>query len=413
MYLTDVLGIAARRRATASAAVTTADVVADRGRQRPGAAGRRSARELNRRVLTGWMRAGVTVVDPATHVGRRRRSSSSPTSRCCPGTQLHGATRVAGGADVGPDTTLTDTEVGAGAGVVRTHGSGAAIGAGATRRAVRLPAAGHGARRAGQDRHVRRDEERRRSATGSKVPHLSYVGDADDRRGHQHRRGHRLRQLRRRRTSTAPSSATTSGSAATTCSSPRSTIGDGAYTAAGSVITRRRAARRDGRGTGAAAQRRGLGGAPPRRHRRGRGGRAGRGQRAGHERRQGRAGEGRAMTGITSTSEKRLMLFTGRAHPELADEVAEALGVDLVADRRLRLRQRRDLRAVRGVGARLRRVRHPEPHGADQQVDHGAADHGRRAEAGLGQADHRGRCRSTPTPGRTRSTAAASRSRRG
>ncbi len=34
---------------------------------------------------------------------------------------------------------------------------------------------------------------------GSKVPHLSYVGDADDRRGHQHRRGHGLRELRRRR----------------------------------------------------------------------------------------------------------------------------------------------------------------------------------------------------------------------
>ena len=29
--------------------------------------------------------------------------------------------------------------------------------------------------------------------------------------------------------------------------------------------------------------------------------------------------------------------------------------------------------------------------GAGQRVDHGAADHGRRAEAGLGQADHRGR----------------------
>jgi ribose-phosphate pyrophosphokinase len=35
-------------------------------------------------------------------------------------------------------------------------------------------------------------------------------------------------------------------------------------------------------------------------------------------------------TGITTTSEKRLILATGRAHPELAQEVAVELGVDLV-----------------------------------------------------------------------------------
>jgi ribose-phosphate pyrophosphokinase len=35
-------------------------------------------------------------------------------------------------------------------------------------------------------------------------------------------------------------------------------------------------------------------------------------------------------TGITSSSEKRLILATGRAHPELAHEVASALGVELV-----------------------------------------------------------------------------------
>lgn len=38
-------------------------------------------------------------------------------------------------------------------------------------------------------------------------------------------------------------------------------------------------------------------------------------------------------TGITSSSEKRLVLATGRAHPELAQQVAEALGVDLVPTR--------------------------------------------------------------------------------
>lgn len=36
------------------------------------------------------------------------------------------------------------------------------------------------------------------------------------------------------------------------------------------------------------------------------------------------------MTGIKTSSEKKLMLFSGRAHPKLAEEVAEELGVDLV-----------------------------------------------------------------------------------
>ena len=36
------------------------------------------------------------------------------------------------------------------------------------------------------------------------------------------------------------------------------------------------------------------------------------------------------MTGIKTTGEKKLMLFSGRAHPELAEEVAEVLGVGIV-----------------------------------------------------------------------------------
>ncbi|HYY10003.1 MAG TPA: ribose-phosphate diphosphokinase [Kineosporiaceae bacterium] len=36
------------------------------------------------------------------------------------------------------------------------------------------------------------------------------------------------------------------------------------------------------------------------------------------------------MTGITSTSEKRLVVASGRAHPDLAREIADVLGVDLV-----------------------------------------------------------------------------------
>jgi ribose-phosphate pyrophosphokinase len=39
------------------------------------------------------------------------------------------------------------------------------------------------------------------------------------------------------------------------------------------------------------------------------------------------------VTGITTSGEKKLMLFSGRAHPELAEEVAEQLGVGIVPTR--------------------------------------------------------------------------------
>ncbi len=39
------------------------------------------------------------------------------------------------------------------------------------------------------------------------------------------------------------------------------------------------------------------------------------------------------MTGIKTTGEKKLMLFSGRAHPDLAEAVASELGVELVATR--------------------------------------------------------------------------------
>ena len=59
------------------------------------------------------------------------------------------------------------------------------------------------------------------------------------------------------------------------------------------------------------------------------------------------------MTGIKRTTEKNLMVFSGRAHPELAEEVADAARHRAGADVGLRVRQLRDLRPLRGVGARL------------------------------------------------------------
>ena len=135
------------------------------------------AGELNRRVVAAHQRAGVTVVDPAStwidvdvEIGR--------DTVIAPGTQLLGATRVGARCAIGPDTTLTDVGVGDGASVVRTHGSDAVIGDGADvgpftylRPGTRLGAAGKlGAFVETKNATI---------GTGTKVPHLTYVGDAD------------------------------------------------------------------------------------------------------------------------------------------------------------------------------------------------------------------------------------------
>ena len=117
------------------------------------------------------------------------------------------------------------------------------------------------------------------------------------------------------------------------------------------------------------------------------------------------------MARMTHKPKKHLMLFSGRSHPALAEAVAAELDVTLTptsaydfANGEIFVRFEE---SVRGCDAFVLQ----SPHRADQQVDHGAADHDRRAQARLGQADHRRRCRSTGTPARTRSTAAASPSR--
>jgi len=132
--------------------------------------------ELNRRVLQRWMRAGVTVIDPAT-TWVDVTVELAPDVILRPGVQLHGETRVSAGAEIGPDSTLTDVIVGADATVIRTHGSGAVIGAGATvgpfaylRRGTVL----------GDGGKIGTFVETKNASigAGSKVPHLTYVGDA-------------------------------------------------------------------------------------------------------------------------------------------------------------------------------------------------------------------------------------------
>jgi bifunctional UDP-N-acetylglucosamine pyrophosphorylase/glucosamine-1-phosphate N-acetyltransferase len=173
-YLTDVLGIARRQGLLVSAHVIQdlwqTEGVNDRVQlSRLGA-------ELNRRIVEGWMRAGVTVIDPAT-----TWIDADVTLGCDvtihPQTQIHGASTIGDDVVLGPDTTLTDVEIGIGASVIRTHGSLAVIGAGATvgpfaylRPGTELGANG----KIGTFVETKNAQ----IGAGSKVPHLTYVGDA-------------------------------------------------------------------------------------------------------------------------------------------------------------------------------------------------------------------------------------------
>ena len=137
----------------------------------------RTGAVMNERIVTRWMRAGVTVMDPAT-TWVDADVVLNPDVTLLPGVQLLGATVVGEDAVVGPDCTLKDCEVGAGARVTRTHGELAVVGAGATvgpfaylRPGTTLGAEG----KIGTFVETKNAQ----IGAGAKVPHLSYVGDAE------------------------------------------------------------------------------------------------------------------------------------------------------------------------------------------------------------------------------------------
>jgi bifunctional UDP-N-acetylglucosamine pyrophosphorylase/glucosamine-1-phosphate N-acetyltransferase len=91
----------------------------------------RARRILNTRLLGGWMRAGVTIVDPRTTWVDTGVTLAADVE-IGPDTQLEGSTTIAAGARVGPACLLRDTTVGAGATVTHAVCRSAEIGAGAT-----------------------------------------------------------------------------------------------------------------------------------------------------------------------------------------------------------------------------------------------------------------------------------------
>ncbi|MFD7028076.1 bifunctional UDP-N-acetylglucosamine diphosphorylase/glucosamine-1-phosphate N-acetyltransferase GlmU [Streptomyces sp. NPDC059917] len=190
---------------------------------------------LNARLLERAMLAGVTVIDP-TSTFVDVTVSFGQDAIVHPGTQLLGATHLAEGAEVGPNTRLKDTTVGAGARVDNTVADTAVIGAAASVGpfAYLRPGTNLGVKsKAGTYVEMK-------NATigeGTKVPHLSYVGDATI--GEYTNIGAAsvfVNYDGEHKHHTVVGSHCKTGSDNMFVAPV--TIGDGAYTAAGSVITK-------------------------------------------------------------------------------------------------------------------------------------------------------------------------------
>ncbi|MEY4320832.1 MAG: hypothetical protein RLZZ471_773 [Actinomycetota bacterium] len=135
------------------------------------------ALELNLRICEAWQLAGVTILDPAsTWIDVTVQLGEDVT--LLPGTYLKGFTTVGVGSTIGPEVTMTDTEVGAEASVVKSHVNASKIGDGASVGPFAYLRPGT---ELGADGKIGTFVETKNAkiGAGSKVPHLSYVGDAE------------------------------------------------------------------------------------------------------------------------------------------------------------------------------------------------------------------------------------------
>lgn len=229
-YLPDVVGILVGNGRRVSAVVApAADTAGVNDRVQLAAA----HRSYNTRLLEAYMRAGVTIIDPAT-TWLDAGVHLAPDVTLLPSVYLHGATVVWDGASIGPDVSLTDTTVGERTRISRAVGFSATIGADCEigpfaylRPGVELA----DGVKIGTYVEVKASS----IGTGAKVPHLSYVGDATI--GEHTNIGAASVFVNydgvRKQRSTIGSHARTG---ADNMFVAPVTVGDGAYTAAGSVI---------------------------------------------------------------------------------------------------------------------------------------------------------------------------------
>jgi bifunctional UDP-N-acetylglucosamine pyrophosphorylase/glucosamine-1-phosphate N-acetyltransferase len=187
-----------------------------------------------RAICEAHMRAGVTIVDPAsTLIDVDVEIGEDAVIE--PGTHLRGRTSVGEEAIVGPHTNAIDSQIGARARVRFAWLEQAKVGEGASVGpfAYLRPAAELGrAAKVGTFVEVKNSQ----IADVAKVPHLSYIGDADVGEGTNLGAGTITANYDGREKHRTTIGRGVRGGVDTAFVAPVS-VGDGAYTAAGSVIT--------------------------------------------------------------------------------------------------------------------------------------------------------------------------------
>ena len=186
------------------------------------------------RINVAHMRAGVTIVDPAsTTIDVTVTLAADVTIE--PYVQLKGATSVGAGSTIGALSTLTDTQIGEGVTVLHSHLTQARVDDGATVGPfayLRPDAHLHPGAKAGTFVEIKNSE----IGAGTKVPHLSYIGDADIGEGTNIGAGNITANYDGRNKHRTTIGKNVRTSVDTAFVAPV-TVGDGAYTGAGSVIT--------------------------------------------------------------------------------------------------------------------------------------------------------------------------------
>jgi bifunctional UDP-N-acetylglucosamine pyrophosphorylase/glucosamine-1-phosphate N-acetyltransferase len=189
-----------------------------------------------RRILEHHMLAGVTIIDPASTVMDVQVKIGEDTV-IEPYTFLRGQVEIGSGCRIGPMTTLTDCVLGDGVSVLHSHLDGCEVLDGCTigpfthiRPGTKL----HERAKAGSFVELKNSDV----GEGTKIPHLSYIGDADVGAGANIAAGNITanydgRTGRKHRTVIGKDVRT---GVDTSFVAPV-TVGEGAYTAAGSVIT--------------------------------------------------------------------------------------------------------------------------------------------------------------------------------
>jgi bifunctional UDP-N-acetylglucosamine pyrophosphorylase / glucosamine-1-phosphate N-acetyltransferase len=152
-----------------------------------------------------------------------------------PFAQLKGATTIGSGTQIGAMSTLIDSQIGDGVTIVHSHLTGARVDDDATVGPfayLRPDAHLHPKAKAGTFVEIKNSE----IGAGTKVPHLSYIGDADIGEGTNIGAGNVTANYDGRKKHRTTIGSNVKTSVDTTFVAPV-TVGDRAYTGAGTVVT--------------------------------------------------------------------------------------------------------------------------------------------------------------------------------